>query len=132
MTLDTKTRNEIVKHNIRKAHQAIEDSRILLERESFTGALNRIYYSGFYIISALAIRFGFSTSKHSQLIGWFNKNFVKTSKVKKEIGRIIYKSFEQRMESDYNPLSKFTCEEIEEDLEKMREVITSIEKLVKG
>ena len=47
-------------------------------------ALNRIYYGIFYIVSALAIKNRFSTANHSQLIGWFNTNYVKTSKTTDE------------------------------------------------
>lgn len=132
MTLIEKNREMIIHHYIKKSYQAIDDAETLLGKRSFTGALNRIYYGIFYILSALAVKNKFSTLKHSQLIGWFNKNYVKSEKVDRKIGRIIHSAFDQRMESDYDPLSEFHYEEIEENLANMKKVISSIEKLVKG
>ena len=39
-------------------------------------AVNRIYYGLYYAVTALAIKHRFETSKHLQLIGWFNKEFI--------------------------------------------------------
>ena len=128
--MDEKTRKLIIQHNISKSHNAIEDAKFLLERESLHGALNRIYYGIFYIISALAVKQKFKTSKHSQLIGWFNKNYVRNNIVDRKIGKFIHTAFEQRQESDYNPLAEFTTEDVCEDLERMKEVIRTIESLV--
>lgn len=72
MSLADETKKLIIENNINKAHQAIKDAKMLLNADSFVGALNRIYYGIFYIISALGIKHEYSTSKHSQLIGWFN------------------------------------------------------------
>ena len=131
MTLNNDSREILINHNIQKAYQAIKDAEMLLNSRSFTGTLNRIYYGIFYIISALGIKYKYTTSKHSQLIGWFNKNFVRNNKVERKIGKIIYNAFEQRMESDYNPIAKFCYEEVVEAMENMKEVIFVIEKLIK-
>ena len=132
MTLSNETRNILINNNIDKAHQAIKDAEMLLNAKSFTGALNRIYYGIYYIINALAIKNKYSTSKHSQLIGWFNKNFVRNLKVERKIGKIIHFAFDRRMESDYNAFSDFQFDDVLEDLENMKKVISVVEKLVKN
>lgn len=130
MTLTNETRQIIIENNIYKAHQAVKDAEMLLKANSFTGALNRIYYGIFYIISALAIKHKFSTSNHSQLIGWFNKNFVRNLKVERKIGKIVHYAFDQRMEGDYNVLSEFFYDDIADDFENMKKVISTVEKLI--
>lgn len=35
-------------------------------------------------------------SKHSQLIGWFNKNFISTAKLESKYGKVIRKAYEYR------------------------------------
>ena len=84
----------------------------------------------FYIISALALKNNFSTSNHSQLIGWFNKNYVKEKIVERKIGRMIYRAFKQRMKSDYNLLHKFSIEDAEIGLSDLKEVIQSVNELI--
>ena len=130
MSLSEESRRNIIKHLVMKAHKAEEDVELLLKSESFVSAANRIYYGIFYIISALAVKQEFSTSKHSQLIGWFNKNYVRYSKVEPQIGRIIHNAFDQRQEADYNPLSSFQYDDLFEDFKNMQEVIRVVEKLI--
>ncbi|MGA2297615.1 MAG: HEPN domain-containing protein, partial [FCB group bacterium] len=65
----------LINHRINKSHLTIDDAKFSLENNKTSIALNRIYYSIFYIVSALALIYDFSTSKHKQLLGWFNKNF---------------------------------------------------------
>jgi len=132
MSLTNETRQLIIANNIDKAHQAIKDAKMLLNAESFVGALNRIYYGVFYIISALAIKHQYSTPKHSQLIGWFNKNYVRHNKIDRGIGKFIYLAFDRRMEGDYNALSTFNYDDIADDLEKMKETIKTIEEIIQS
>ena len=104
--------------------------KFLIENGELALAVNRIYYGIYYILSALAIRSQFKTSKHSQLISWFNKTFVKEGIVDQKYSKLIRKAFENRMEGDYDVFSVFTKEEVEQSLEEMEEVISEIQKLI--
>ena len=59
---------------ITKSKESLCDAELALSNNRLDNAQNRIYYSIFYIVTALAYTDNFITSKHSQLIGWFNKN----------------------------------------------------------
>ncbi len=61
---------------LKKSKEALEDARINLENVRLANALNRIYYAIFYSVVALGYRDNFITSKHKQLMGWFNKKFI--------------------------------------------------------
>jgi len=112
MTLTVENKETLIKHRIRQSEDAFDEAKFLLENNRLSLAVNRIYYSFFYKISALTIKNDFSTSKHRQLLGWFNKNFINTGKLKKEYGKIIYTAFENREKSDYDFLFELTKEEI--------------------
>lgn len=130
MKLSKNNKESIIENNIQKSEQAIKDAEMLLKNKSLTASLNRIYYSVFYILSALAITYNFRTSKHTQLIGWFNKNFVKEHKVERKIGKFVQLAFDQRMESDYDIFSDFSFEETEQALANAKEVFKVIRNLV--
>ncbi|MEA2096023.1 MAG: HEPN domain-containing protein [Candidatus Cloacimonadota bacterium] len=130
MTLSEMNRKDLIIHNTEKAFSTQREVEFLIKNKYYSLALNRIYYGMFYIISAIAIKNGFSTSNHSQIIGWFNKNYVKEKKVDRKIGRMIYRAFEQRMKSDYNILHKFTLEDAKIGLSNLKEVIQSINELL--
>jgi uncharacterized protein (UPF0332 family) len=50
----------------------------------------------FYSLLALGIKSDFETSKHAQLIGWFNKNFINEGLIDPRYGKIINKAFNRR------------------------------------
>jgi len=79
---------------------------------------------------ALAIKNNYSTSKHHQLMGWFNRTFVKTGKVKTEIGRIYLTALEKRTKGDYEDMKVFTLEEDEVDFKEMIRFVQVVERLI--
>jgi len=60
---------KLISHKMEKAYQTLEDSKFLIENKKYNIAVNRMYYSVFYIISALALKYNYNTSKHGQLLG---------------------------------------------------------------
>ena len=130
MTLTETNRKDLIIHNTEKAYSTQKEVEFLIENKYYSLALNRIYYGMFYILSAIALKNGFATSNHSQLIGWFNKNYVKENKVNRKIGRMIYRAFEQRMKSDYNILHTFTLEDAKIGLSNLNELIKSVNELL--
>ena len=130
MTLTDKDRQVLIKNYIDKSQEAIEQVKFLIENNQLSLAMNRIYYGIYYMLSALAIKSQFRTSKHKQLIGWFNKTYVKEKIIDKKYSQVIRKAFENRMEGDYNVFSQFSTEEVELAFKEMKEVISKIHKLI--
>lgn len=130
MTLSDEDRDQLVKYNIEKSKQAIEDVEFLMDSNKLYLAANRIYYGIFYMLSALALKHKFSTKNHGQLIGWFNQNFVKTSRIDKKYSNILRLSFELRSDADYDVLKIFNKEEIQQSYIEMKEIIFETEKLI--
>ena len=79
MTISKTDREALIQRRTDKAREALNDAGFLASDGRGTAAVNRIYYAVFHALSALALRYSFSTSKHRQIIGWFNKEFVKSS-----------------------------------------------------
>lgn len=130
MTLKDKDRIELIKHRIEKAKKIIDDVQFLIKNNKLDLAVNRIYYSIFHMLSALALKFEFSTSKHQQLIAWFNKEFVKTGTIDKKYGSIVHKAYDKRTKGDYDDFVEFSKEEISELFEEAKDFISVIEKYI--
>ncbi len=92
--------------------------------------MNRIYYSGFYIASALAVLDGFSTSKHRQLIGYFNKQYISTGIIDYKSGSILKLSFDKRKVTDYGDFVVITKTQIEEHQRNMIQFIDAVKILI--
>lgn len=86
MTLSEQERNQPINYRIKQAKDTNEVVALLIENNQLQTAVNRIYYGIFYSVLALALSEKFETSKHHQLIGWFNREFIKTGKIDKKYG----------------------------------------------
>jgi uncharacterized protein len=85
----------------------------------------------YYAVTSLAIKNRFETSKHAQLIGWFNKEFVSTGKADKKFGKILRNAYQNRTKGDYDAFITFEKEEVEVMHVEMIEFIGEIENLIK-
>lgn len=130
MTLEGKDRQTLVAYRIEKARNAEEDARFLFENSKLHLAVNRIYYAVFYILSAFALKKCFQTRKHQQLIGWFNKNYIKEGIIDKKYGQFVHKAYDERSQADYADFVEFDEEEVSVMLDKLDELITKIEELI--
>lgn len=110
-------KSELIQYRIQQAKETLAEIEILLQNRLHRIAVNRIYYGMFYMLLALALKHEFKTSKHQQLIGWFNRDFIKTGKIDVSFGKIINDAYENRSDSDYGVFISFS----EEDIVTMRE-----------
>ena len=110
-------KSELIQYRIQQAKETLAEIEILLQNRLHRIAVNRIYYGMFYMLLALALKHDFKTSKHQQLIGWFNRDFIKTGKIDVSFGKIINDAYENRSDSDYGVFISFS----EEDIVTMRE-----------
>jgi len=99
--IEHEQRQQLILLRLKQAHDTIGTSVILIEAGEFRGALNRLYYAMFYAVLALALHENFQTSKHAQLLGWFNKHFVKTGIFEHSMFEVLRKAFDRRNEADY-------------------------------
>lgn len=120
-------RNSLIQFRINQANEAIEDVSKLIEANMLNIAVNRIYYGMFYSLNALALKYEFSSSKHMQLIGWFNKTFVKPGLVDIKYGQILRDAFKNRTEGDYAPFITYEKEDVQIMHENMKLFVSEIE-----
>ena len=131
MTLSDNERKALIEYRIKQAFESAEIAEFLHKNRNFATSINRIYYSVFYSLLALAIEFDFKTSKHPQLHGWFNKNFIATGRIEREFGKILRNTYEYRLSADYDVYVKFPEEDMELLLSEMKAFIVRIEKFLK-
>lgn len=124
-------RIELINYRLEQAKETVIEVRKLIDNRLLKIAVNRVYYGMFYSLNALALKHNFQSSKHMQLIGWFNKQFVKEKIVEPTYGEILRSAFKNRSEGDYTPFVEFTKTEVEEYLHELESFINKIESLLK-
>ena len=128
--IDDKDRDALVAYRLQQAIDTIELAKFLAESQKLVIAVNRIYYGMYYALTALALKNTFETSKHGQLIGWFNKEFIASKKLDPRYGRILRNAFQNRTKGDYDAFISFSDQEVESMLIEMIEFIEVIKKVL--
>ena len=123
-------KNALIEHRIARATNTIEEVSFLIKNKKFLLAVNRIYYGMFYILSALSLKYDFSTSKHQQLIGWFNKEFIATGEIDRKYGRILHNAYNNRSTGDYDDFAEFDEEDVKKSFDEMKDFIRTIRALL--
>ena len=121
----------LIQRNIEKSNEALEVAEESLENNRLTTALNRMYYAIFYTVTALAYKYGFTSSKHASLMGWFNKKFVYMDKVfEPKIYKIYENAFMLRQESDYEAMYNPNIEQAKELFKDAKKFIETVRKII--
>lgn len=126
MTIEEADRINLIKYRLEQAGETIQDVQLLIENNRLRSAVNRIYYGMFYALLALGLAHQFETSKHAQLIGWFNKNFINEGLIASKYGKIINKAFNRRTKGDYDTYVEFEKETVVEMFVEMQDFISEI------
>lgn len=122
-------KEQLIKLCLEKADLAIKAAKDNLNLKNLETAYNRTYYAIFYATLALAYKEGFATSKHKQLMGWFNKKFIYEEKIFDENMLNIYKdAFLKRQKGDYELIFMVDEKDLEKLLDKSIFFVEEIKK----
>lgn len=100
-----------------KTKKTIERAESNLSDGDIDTAVNRAYYSVFYIMTAMMLSHGEVFSSHKQLITNFNKTYIKTGLLPKEYGAKISKCQRLRHQGDYEPCPDISHRDAKEQIE---------------
>jgi len=103
----TEWSKDLVLYRMTRANETLEDARILADTGRWNACVNRLYYACFYAVSALLVRHGLSSSKHTGVRSLFNRHYVKTGVIPKDLARTYNDLFERRQEGDYIDFVRF-------------------------
>jgi len=99
----------LAQYRLEQAGESLDEAAFLLSGEkSPRSIINRVYYAMFYAILALLIYEPYSSSKHSGVLGYFNRRFIKEEVFDREMGRWVNKAFELRQRGDYREYFEVT------------------------
>lgn len=84
-----------------RAFETIDDALLLADSGRWNACVNRLYYACFYVVSALLLIDGHSSTRHTGVRALFNLHFVRNAIISKDLARIYNDLFERRQEGDY-------------------------------
>jgi len=80
----------------------------------------------FYAVLALLIFEPYTSSKHTGILSYFNKRFIKEGVFPEELGRSINSAFELRQRGDYREYIELSYEQVSPFIKKAREFIGQV------
>ena len=126
-------KRQLALYRIQQAEESLDEARYLLAGDkSPRSVINRTYYSMFYSILALLIFEPYSSSKHSGVLSYFNRHFIKSGIISKDIGRSVNKAFDIRQRGDYREQISLNFTQVEPFIDWADKLIESVRGLLKS
>jgi uncharacterized protein (UPF0332 family) len=122
---------ELSKYRLSKAKEVLHDAKTLLKEKSFASSVNRSYYAIFHALRAVTALDGFDASKHSGVIAYINREYVKTGIFDKRLSKILDTAFRLREKADYDDFILISLDTAEEQISKAEEIINMVEPYLK-
>jgi uncharacterized protein (UPF0332 family) len=123
---------DYISYRIKKSAESFADAKLLAENKRWNAAVNRLYYSCFYAVSALIYQKGLRAETHTGAKTQLNLNFVKTGLVSVEHGKLYANLFDWRQESDYADFIDFDEETVTMLLPRVENLVNSLMQLIKS
>ena len=129
--MNREEKETLIKYRLERADESIKAAQLMSDNGLYISAMNRIYYAMFYSIQALLVLSERSFSKHGQLKGYFNKEFIKSGIFLKKFGNLFNTVFEYRQKFDYVDLAIPERELVSDYIFKARKFIAEISSYLK-
>ncbi len=123
------TRETLIRLVLEKSEKAILAAKNCFHSKDWEDAQNRAYYAVFYASTALGYLYGFESSKHNRLLGWFNTKLVRELGLFSPQMFAIYKrSYNHRIQSDYDITWNVEPEELRKDIDEAVQFLETVKK----
>lgn len=112
MSLTHEEREAIVAFRVQKAKDTFIEAEGISTLNYWNTVANRLYYSCFYITSALLIKNNYIAQTHNGVIHLFGLHFIRTGIVTKDAGKLYSKLYELRQTGDYDDLFNLSEDDV--------------------
>lgn len=98
----TYSTDDLIKYRIDRSLETYREAKTMTDNKFWNAAVNRIYYSCYYVVSALLLKKSVETNTHKGIRQMFGLHFVKEGLVTKEDGRFFSDLYDRRQTGDYD------------------------------
>jgi uncharacterized protein (UPF0332 family) len=103
---------QLVRGRIAQAEESLVDAKTLLTTgRSGRAVVNRSYYAMYYCVLALLQTINRTPRKHQGAISFFDREFVHTERLPKDLSFDLHRIFELRQVDDYKKIEPVVLDE---------------------
>jgi len=111
-----------------KSKDTLKIAKQLYEQDYYGDSISIAYYAVFHSLQAILLTIGLSFSKHSGIIGAFNKEFIRKEIFPKDFHKMIERLFKDRQIGDYEYEEDLNSDDAKQDINDAENIIMSIER----
>lgn len=106
--LDLESRRALVKYRYQRSSETMCEAEVMFREGFYNAAVNRLYYTCYYAVSALLFQKGIRARTHSGVKSMFALHVVAAGKLSEEVASTYFTLFEKRQSCDYDDFVFFT------------------------
>lgn len=123
-------RSELVRYWLAKADDSLDTAKIVFEAGKLAFAVNRLYYTLFYAVTAVLLATNGQTySKHSGVRAALHRDLISTGLLDANIGRLYDALFNARQMADYGPFAEFSENVIKQQISDVEKALHALKSL---
>lgn len=126
--MSIENRNDYINYRFNRATEAYEEAVIMAENKRWNAVVNRLYYSGFYAVTALLLKNNIETQTHDGARTLFGLHFIKTGKIDPKYGKLFSKLFDFRQKGDYGDLYDYDENLVSPLIDQVKDFIDELKK----
>ena len=121
-------RKELSEYRLKMAKEKLKSAKLLLDSHQWKDSIGRSYYAIFTAARALLALDGQDFARHTGVISYFQKTYIKTKVFDVKYSRYISEAFQIRNNTDYADFYIVSREDAEEQYERAVDFYNEIEK----
>ncbi len=131
MSIEPADRKTLVKLEIAKSYNTMDECELLLSGEKWSGAAGRLYYAVFHAVCALLIHDGHTVRTHKGAGIRFSQQYIHTGILRPEFGELFFNLESIREKSDYDCFYDVKANDVLSRINIAKEMIDTIAAMVK-
>lgn len=124
--------NEYAKYRLELAAERVVATKVMIDMGAYRDSINRSYYAIFTAARALLAERGIDFKKHSAVIGYFRREYIKTGVFDTKFSDYIGKAFSFRNDCDYGDFVIVSREQAEEQYRRAVEFVEAVKEYLSG
>ena len=125
------TKQDYIDYRVLKSDEIFEDVRLLANNQRWNSCVNRLYYSSFYLVSALLYKYDLKSETHNGAKTQFNLHFIKSGRIDIKYGKLYSNLFLWRQESDYTDFVDFDKDTVIPLIEQVQDMNQQLSIMIK-
>lgn len=121
------SRKDLITYRLNSARERILSSELLLNAGSYKDSINRSYYAMFTATRAILAKDGEDFARHSGVISYFQREYIKTGAFDKKYSAYLSQAFQIRNNADYNDFFIASKSDAELQLLRAKEFCAAVE-----